>query len=304
MSPALENIGEPIALWWVESPLHLSQSNRQGLGLGQGNYYHHMGVEHRRYISCQHEDIANKYAKNYKLVHFRFFYFDVIIWGYESKCLKQKKLQNMATLEEFPLFSSRGCCKPVSSLCYLEIHDVLSLTCEVRLLAEKTRAFSGPHTHHLFQTCIWFSHVSPSVKMGRPPTGWIVTQPWIPFDERYNTMLSEVTGVFISTSAAAGPTSLCVCTSACWWLFSEPKPIFSQRLFFGGLGWAWPRVAIICYALLKSEKKQAGTHHQFSVFTTCHRHEWPTDYWTKASCKKGVTKLCLKKISNWQRFSP
>ena len=173
---------------------------------------------------------------------FRFFYFDVIIWGYESKCLKQKKLQNMATLEEFPLFSSRGCCKPVSSLCYLEIHDVLSLTCEVRLLAEKTRAFSGPHTHHLFQTCIWFSHVSPSVKMGRPPTGWIVTQPWIPFDERYNTMLSEVTGVFISTSAAAGPTSLCVCTSACWWLFSEPKPIFSQRLFFGGwvgLGHVW-----------------------------------------------------------------
>ena len=85
-------------------------------------------------------------------------------------------------------------------------------------------------------------------------------------------MLSEVTGVFISTSAAAGPTSLCVYLCLLMAIFRTEANFFSAAVFWG-LGWAWPRVAIICYALLKSEKKQAGTHHQFAVFTTCNGHE-------------------------------
>ena len=70
-------------------------------------------------------------------------------------------------------------------------------------------------------------------------------------------MLSEVTGVFISTSAAAGPTSLCVYLCLLMAIFRTEANFFSAAVL-GGLGWAWPRVAIICYALLKSEKNKQG----------------------------------------------
>ena len=169
-----------------------------------------------------------------------------------KKAPKHGKIGIISTI----LFST-GCCKHVSDiLCYLEIQDVLSLTCEVRLLAEKTRAFSGPHTHHLFQTCIWFSHVSPSVKMGRPPTGWIVTQPWIPFDERYNTMLSEVTGVFISTSAAAGPTQLVCVPLLADGYFPNRSQFFLSGCFWGfGLGLATCGDNLLCAVEIRKNKQ-------------------------------------------------